>query len=111
MLSSPKDFAALQGGRSIRADQLLTIRYRWTGLDQTRFGFAVSRRLGGAVIRNRLRRRLRESLRALAPFLAPGWDVLIVARSGLGLTGHRALTAAVESSLRRAGILQHAESA
>jgi ribonuclease P protein component len=48
---------------------------------QPRFGFTVSKRCGGAVGRNRIRRRLKEALRLLNPLPArPGYDYVIVAR-------------------------------
>lgn len=51
-----------------------------------RVGFTVSAKLGKAVVRNRIRRRLREVYRLQADRLTPGHDLIIVARS-------RALTA------------------
>lgn len=46
-----------------------------------RFGFTVTRKLGSAVVRNRIRRRLREALRLLPPDTArDGWDYVVVAR-------------------------------
>jgi ribonuclease P protein component len=47
---------------------------------ETRVGFITSRRVGGAVERNRVRRRLREVVRAMRPNLQPGWWVVTVAR-------------------------------
>jgi ribonuclease P protein component len=48
---------------------------------QPRFGFTVSKRCGGAVQRNRIRRRLKEALRLIDPLPArPGYDYVIVAR-------------------------------
>jgi ribonuclease P protein component len=46
----------------------------------TRFGFVVSKRLGDAVVRNRIKRRLREAARRLAPVLSPGYDIVVIAR-------------------------------
>src|SRR6266542_1228877 len=80
MLSRPQDFAAFQGGGTTRSHPLLTARFRRTDLETTRFGLSTGRVLGGAVVRNRVRRRLREALRVLAPSFQVGWDVLIVAR-------------------------------
>lgn len=48
-----------------------------------RFGFTVTRKIGSAVTRNRIRRRLREALRIIPPGLArDGWDYVVVARPG-----------------------------
>ena len=49
--------------------------------DLPRFGFTITKRLGGSVVRNRIRRRLKEALRRLADLSArPGYDYVIVAR-------------------------------
>lgn len=46
-----------------------------------RVGFCVSKKLGGAVLRNRLRRRLREVYRQHKEKLAARWDLVFLARS------------------------------
>lgn len=46
----------------------------------TRFGFAVGKRIGNAVTRNRVKRRLREAVRLHGAAVAPGWDLVFVAR-------------------------------
>jgi ribonuclease P protein component len=105
MLSRPDDFAALQGQGAVRSNPLLVIRIRRTDLEETRFGLSTGRKLGGAVVRNRVRRRLREALRVMAPSLQPGWDVLIIARPPVMAADHEALTGALQSLLRRGGVL------
>ncbi len=105
MLSSPEDFAALQGQGTVRSNPLLVVRSRRTGLEETRFGLSTGRKLGGAVVRNRVRRRLREALRVMAPSFQPGWDVLIIARPPVIAADHEALTVALQSLLRRGGVL------
>ena len=51
--------------------------------DIARFGFTASKALGGAVQRNRARRRLKEAVRIVAPEHAvPGYDYVLIARSG-----------------------------
>jgi ribonuclease P protein component len=105
MLSSPEDFAALQGAGNVRSNSLLVIRICRTDLEETRFGLSTGRKLGGAVVRNRVRRRLREALRVMAPSFQPGWDVLIIARPPVTAADHEALTGALQSLLRRGGVL------
>jgi len=105
MLSRPQDFAALQGGGTTRSHPLLTARFRRTDLETTRFGLSTGRSLGGAVVRNRVRRRLREALRVMAPSFQPGWDVLIIARPAIVAADHATLDAALRRILRLGGVL------
>jgi len=105
MLSRPGDFARLAEGGIARSHPLLVGRFVRNGLDHTRFGFATGKRLGGAVIRNRVRRRIREALRVIAPSFQPGWDVLIIARPAIVEADHDALVGALRRVLRSGGVL------
>ncbi|HXI46194.1 MAG TPA: ribonuclease P protein component [Candidatus Acidoferrales bacterium] len=105
MLSSPQDFAALMERGTMRSHPLLATRILRTDLGPTRFALATSRTLGSAVVRNRVRRRLREALRSMASQLRPGWDVLVIARPGLVTADHRTLVDTLARLLRRGGVL------
>lgn len=48
---------------------------------QTRIGFAVSKKIGTAVMRNKIKRRLREAVRPLIPQIKENYHIIIVARS------------------------------
>ena len=104
MLSRPQDFAALQNGTT-RSHPFFTARFLRTDLETTRFGLATGRKLGGAVVRNRVRRRLREGLRAMAPSFQPGWDVLIIARPAIVDADHESLVGALRRTLDKGGVL------
>lgn len=71
-----------------------------------RVGITVSKKLGGAVIRNRVRRRLREVYRLHEDRFAPGWDIVIVARSRCIKGDFQALCDAYLSLAAKAGILR-----
>jgi ribonuclease P protein component len=58
----------------------MVVRFVANGRDHDRFGISTGRRLGGAVRRNRVRRRVREILRQVPNDTGHGWDILIVAR-------------------------------
>ncbi len=105
MLSRPEDFALIAAGSVGRTHPLLVGRFLRTDRDQTRFGFATGKRLGGAVVRNRVRRRLREELRSMAPAFRPGWDILIIARPPIVEADQDTLAGALRGVLRAGGVL------
>lgn len=70
----------------------------------SRFGFAVGKRLGSAVRRNRIRRRLRALLHEL-PF-QDGADVVVIARGGATEASYADLRASLSWLLARAGVLE-----
>ncbi|MCL4535034.1 MAG: ribonuclease P protein component [Bacteroidetes bacterium] len=71
----------------------------------TRFGFSIGRRLGTAVVRNRVRRRLREIVRRYTERLRPGWDLVIIARQRAVAASYQELQAAMHQALERTGLL------
>ena len=69
-----------------------------------RFGFTVTKKLGGAVVRNRMRRRLRDALRLTAPLLAAsGTDYVVVARPAALDRPFGELKRDLESAFKRLG--------
>ncbi len=72
----------------------------------SRIGFVASKSVGGAVQRNRAKRRLRAELQAQAARLSPGWDLVFIARQPILTCTMPALSAAVTSLLSRAGLLR-----
>lgn len=73
-------------------------------LGVTRYGFAVGKRLGGAVVRNRLRRLLREGVWRIP--VDSGWDIVIVARSSAVMADYHQLRDAMQALLGRAHLLK-----
>lgn len=92
-----------QSGRHV-ASRLVVVRLAPNGLGRVRVGFAVGRQLGGAVVRNRLRRRWREIVR-LGPPLPSGWDIVVVARGAANGAEWTALGGAWREALARCGSL------
>ena len=72
-----------------QANGYLVLYARKNRTDTNRIGITVSKKLGKAHIRNRVRRRFREVYRLNEDRFLPGWDIVIVAR-------HRAIDAAFE---------------
>jgi ribonuclease P protein component len=84
-----------------RQEGTLVVVYRRERPGPTRVGIAVGRKLGKAVVRNRVRRRIREILRT-AP-LAPDQEVVVVARSSAGSASWEALRTELGALLEQSG--------
>ena len=103
-LTRRADFARVyREGRSW-ANGLLVLRAMNNDLPCNRYGLVVSKSVGGAVVRNRMKRRLRESLRVMS--LLQGWDVVCIARSGSALANYPRLKQALDELLVRARFLE-----
>ena len=72
---------------------------------EVRVGLITSRRVGGAVVRNRVRRRLREIVRAAAPHIHPGTWVTLIARQAAAAASLQTLTSEWQQLARRSSIL------
>ena len=95
-----------QGGRHNSA-RLLVLRSVENELQWSRYAYAIPKRVGKAVVRNRLRRRLREILR-LTP-LKEGFDLLISARNEAAAANFQSLKAELLLLLKRAQLLRDPE--
>jgi ribonuclease P protein component len=74
-------------------------------LEYSRFGFAVNSRIGPAVVRNRIKRRLREAVRLQMDRIPPGWDIIFIARRPIRNADYHQMEAACARLLRRAHLL------
>jgi ribonuclease P protein component len=83
-LKKRADFlAAARAASCARGAVVLQARDRADETPLIRVGFTCTRKVGGAVIRNRAKRRMREAARVLLPQLAkPGFDYVLIARNG-----------------------------
>jgi ribonuclease P protein component len=68
----------------------------------TRVAIAAGKRLGNAVVRNRIKRRLREAMRRVYPQLATGYDLIVIARAPIIEAEVIQIAAALGEVLRRA---------
>ncbi|HEX2194040.1 MAG TPA: ribonuclease P protein component [Candidatus Limnocylindria bacterium] len=102
------DFEAIGRSGSVRSTRLLVLRWLRTDRAETRIGMSTPRTLGGAVQRNRVRRRLRELVRELLEerqeSIGPGWDLLLIARPEAAKASHAELREALRSLVERSGI-------
>jgi ribonuclease P protein component len=84
-LSRSRDFDAVyRQGRSTSTRFLVLYWFpREDGEQEPRLGIAVPKKIGSSVTRNRIKRQLRETWRALLPELPAGRDYVLIARPGL----------------------------
>ena len=91
------------------AGKYLVIYCRRNGTQENRIGLTVSAKLGHAVVRNRVRRRLREIYRLHESQFQPGWDIVVVARSRAVDAPYQKLERAYLSQADKLGLLIHEE--
>ncbi len=81
-LLSRAQFLALRQGSGRKHTEHFIFLWRPNGLSQSRLGLTVTRRVAGAVGRNRVRRLLREAFRLSWEEIPPGLDMVAVAKTG-----------------------------
>jgi ribonuclease P protein component len=114
-LTRRQDFAAVYARKKSWANPLLVLyirRHDGKGplAETRRLGFSVSKKVGKAHDRNKVKRRLREISRRHTPMLVAGFDAIWVVRSGAASASFTELEDAALSLLRRAKVLQGAVS-
>ena len=91
------DFDAVYRNGKRRTSSHFTVFLKANDLPESRFGFSIKRALGGAVVRNRIRRRIREVVRLHREEISAGWDFVIHPKA----SAHSAEFAALENDLVR----------
>ena len=105
-IKSSREIDRIFRGAKRAAHPLLIVLAAQTPEGRGRFGrvaFIAGKKLGGAVLRNRCRRVLREAVRrAQGPW--PGWDVVVIARPDTATVKAAELDEALRGALRKAGV-------
>ncbi len=92
----------MRKGRLVQG-KLLSLRYLKSALDYSRAGFVVSRHVGGAVVRNMVKRRLKEIARTSQ--IQGVWDTVFIAKAGASEARFAELKAEFYLLLKKAGLL------
>jgi len=105
-LTKKKDFDQLiKKGKSIGQD-FLVLKFLKTNLKDTRIGFIVSRKVSNkAVVRNRIKRKLREAVRAFLFELKPGYDLVFFAKKEIKDNNFLEIKKAIEGLFQKARLL------
>ena len=103
-LTKPQQYALVYSKGSSWTSGLVSMKVLPNGLALSRYGFSVSKRVGKAVKRNRVKRLLREFLRTMP--LKPGFDIVFVARADAATANYTSFRMTIEDMLIRAGLLE-----
>ena len=87
------EFDAVYRAGKRRSSSHFTVFFRANELPQSRYGFSIKKALGGAVVRNRIRRRVREMVRCHRLEIPTGWDIVIHPKSSVARAASAALIA------------------
>jgi ribonuclease P protein component len=94
------DFEAVYRGGKRRSSAQFVVFCRPTSETRSRFGISIKKALGGAVVRNRIRRRIREILRRNSSEIPSGWDLVIHPRRSVATATFAPLAKELVSLLR-----------
>lgn len=104
-LTSSGDYARVRRDGRSRAHPLLILSAASNGGETTRVGLAVGSKIGSAVVRNRVKRLLREAARRRLPELPPGQDLVLIARKEIAGQRLDDVADALDTLLRRSNLL------
>jgi ribonuclease P protein component len=100
-LRTDAQFKRVRGGGRSWANPLVVLYALRNDEGVTRVGFSVSKRIGKAVTRNRVKRLLREAIRLRFPDIVQGYDLVVIARGPIANAPWREIVAAVDQLLLR----------
>jgi ribonuclease P protein component len=86
------EFDAVYRAGKRRSSSHFTVFLRANHLPHSRFGLSIKKALGGAVVRNRIRRRTREIVRCHRLEIPAGWDIVIHPKKSVERAAFAALT-------------------
>ncbi len=108
-LKKNSDFRRLYSRGKSMVNPYMAVYCRRNGRGVNRVGYTVSTKLGHAVVRNRVRRRLREIYRLNSSALRQGWDIVVVARMRAVGAEYKKLDAAFMDACGKLALTQEAQ--
>jgi ribonuclease P protein component len=99
------DFQQVRQNGKFYASPLMVLAFLRNELNHSRFGFVVNKRLGKAVQRNKIKRRMREATRLRIPQIQPGFDLVFIARQPICQASYAEIEQSLERLLKKSGLL------
>ena len=99
------DFQRVRRFGKFYASPLMVLAFLRNELDHSRFGFVVSKRVGQAVKRNKIKRQMREATRLHIPRIKSGFDIVFIARQPISQACYTEIEHTLERLLKKADLL------
>jgi len=98
-------FRIIYSQGSSYANKLLVLHFLENATDKTRFGITVSGKVGKAVLRNKIKRRIKAAIRLNSENIKPGYDIILVVRTNASESTYKEISEAVNHLLRKNDLL------
>ncbi len=104
-LRRSNDFQRVRQRGKSYASPIMVLAFLRNELDHNRFGFVVNKRLGNAVKRNKIKRRMREATRVRMLQIKPGFDIVFIARKHINQATFTEIEQSLEHLLKTTNLL------
>jgi len=105
-LKSKHDFKKVyKYGRSYANIYLVIYVYKKKDNQKPRVGFSVSKKIGSAVVRNKIKRRMREVLRPLMGLLIKNVDIIFIARKKINGATYQDIKCSINKLLKKMSLI------
>ena len=101
ILKKNSDYRRVYSHGKTVADRLIVLYFLPNNTEKSRFGFTVSKKVGNAVTRNRIRRLLRETCRLNCGLFPAGYDYVLLARREIAGSSYQEVEASLLKLLKR----------
>jgi ribonuclease P protein component len=105
-LTKRKEFNYIFKKGKAFSTKLFVLNYSPTKLPTFKVGFSVSKKIGNAVIRNKVKRKMREAFRSFSNEVSEQYNYILVARKGIELASFEEIKKAIYFSLEKGRLLK-----
>lgn len=103
-IRSNRDFRVVYDKGKSNANKYLVIFFKKNGYDYNRIGFSTTKKLGNSVIRNRVKRLMRESYRINSFKIKEGYDIIFLSRVRAKDASYKQIESAIMHLVKKAGL-------